>query len=409
MSGVRTVIVTVAVVGLAAGSMSCSSSQDGVVGQRSELEARLLELRVEQGEVWGATVPGYAAAVHPGRDDVPSGNPETAVAVSGSAAPPDGRSLYPTDRFHVGSVTKTFTAALILQLDQSGELSIDDPVSRWIEFPGGEAITIRMLLGHTSGIPDFTTREYSRDATPEQSIDLVADLPLEFAPGSSWAYSNTNYTMLGVIAERVTGRSWSELVESRFFGPLGLDDTYVWTGVAEGPTASGSRLACGEPGEPSCAPPRPGFAILPVDAGFDWTVAWAAGAVVSTPADLAKWMVALVAGEVLDAPHRLLLTTPTPQSVVSDFGQAVAALGATSGGGALRWVGDGLGLFQYEIDGVGTAWGHEGSINGFVANAAYVESTGQGIAVTSNFAESDSFSALGAVAVTASGWQRSAG
>ncbi len=141
-----------------------------------------------------------------------------------------------------------------------------------------------------------------------------------------------------------------------------------------------------------------------MDDGYDWTVAWSAGAVVSTPADLAKWMMALVGGDVLDAAHRRLLTTPTPQSIASDFGQAVASLGAISGGSTLRWVGSGLGLFQYEIDKVGTAWGHEGSINGFVANAAYVESTGQGIAVASNFAESDSFSALGAVAVTASGW-----
>lgn len=402
----RTAIATLVVIGLGLASVSCSSSGDESTDRRSELEARLVELRAEQAEPWGVSVPGYAAAVYQGDGVGPERAPELIRAASGSAAPPDGRPLDPTDRFHVGSVTKTFTAALILQLDQSGDLSINEPVSRWIDFPGGESVTIEMLLGHTSGIPDFTQFEYARESTPEQSIALVAGREFEFPPGSSWAYSNTNYTMLGLIAEEVTSRPWAELVESRFFQPLGLDDTYVWTGEAEGATVSGSRLACGEPAEPPCAPPRPGLSILPVESGYDWTVAWSAGAVVSTPADLARWMDALVGGDVLDAAHRRLLMTPSPQSMASDFGQKVAALGATSGGGTLRWVGDGLGLFTYEIDGVGTAWGHEGSINGFVANAAYVESTGQGIAVTSNFAESDSFSALGAVAVAASGWRR---
>ncbi len=173
--------------------------------------------------------------------------PDVVWAVSGSAAPPSQEALRRPDRFHAGSVTKTFTAALILQLDQSGELSIHDPVSRWIDFPGGDLVTIAMLLGHTSGIPDFTQFDYLRDSTPEQSIALVAGQPFEFAPGTSWAYSNTNYTMLGLIAQKATSRSWADLVESRFFRPLGLDDTYVWTGTAEGPTVNGARLACGEP------------------------------------------------------------------------------------------------------------------------------------------------------------------
>jgi D-alanyl-D-alanine carboxypeptidase len=377
----------------------CASSEQSTEEQRA-LQAQLEELRAIQARPWGVTVPGYAAAVATGDGSAPG----VVGAVSGSAAPPGSQAMRPADRFHVGSVTKTFTAALILQLDQSGELSIDDPVSRWIDFPGGDEVTIAMLLGHTSGIPDFTQFDYRRNSTPEQSIALVAGRPFEFAPGAAWAYSNTNYTMLGLIAERATSRTWADLVDSRFFQPLGLDDTYVWTGAPEGPTVNGARLACGESSEPACAPPQSGLAILPVDDGYDWTVAWSAGAVVSTPADIARWMLALVGGDVLDASHRRLLTTPTPQSVASDFGEAVASLGAISGGGTLRWVGNGLGLFQYEIDGVGTAWGHEGTINGFVANAAYVASTGQGIAVTSNFAESDSFSALGAVAVTASGW-----
>lgn len=384
----------------------CSPWWDASAERDSELRARLEKLRTEQAEAWGVLVPGYGAAVVSGCGGAQGLHADVVRAVAGSAGPTESRALRPEDRFHVGSVTKTFTAALILQLDQSGELSIADPVSRWIDFPRGDEVTIRMLLGHTSGVPDFTQSDYPRDATPEQSIALVAGQPFQFPPGTSWAYSNTNYTMLGLIAERVTSTSWADLVESRFFGPLGLDDTYVWTGEADGPTLSGTRLACGGPSEPACVPPQPGFDILSVEDGYDWTVAWAAGAVVSTPADLAKWMTALLGGDVLDGAHRRLMTTPSAQSVASEFGQAVAALGKISGGGTLQWVGNGLGLFVYEIDGVGTAWGHEGSINGFVANAAFVGSTGQGIAVASNFAESDSFSALGAVAITAFDWRR---
>jgi len=386
-------------VALALAVNACGGSSDRTARRDAELQSVLEHLRTEQGTAWGVVVPGFGAAVEPA--GAAGGAPGRAV--SGAVAPPAARELRPEDRFHVGSVTKTFTAALIMQLDQEGVLSIGDPIADWIDFPGGDGVTIEMLLGHTSGIPDFTQFAYSRDSTPEQSIALVAGQPFVFAPGTAWAYSNTNYTMLGLIAEKATSTPWAELVASRFFGPLGLRDTYVWSGTAEGPTASGSRLVCGAPSEPSCAPPRTGFGIVAVDDGFDWAVAWSAGAIVSTAADLAKWMVALVAGDVVDAAHRRLMTTPSQQSVASNFGEQVAALARTSGGGTLRWTGDGLGLFEYTIEGLGTAWGHEGSINGFVANAAYVESTRQGIAVTSNFDESDSFSALGAVAVAVGG------
>lgn len=363
-------------------------------GSDTALRSVLEGLRLKQGTAWGVVVPGFAAATEPAGGAISAAS----RAVSGAVAPPGTQKLRLEDRFHVGSVTKTFTAALIMQLDQEGLLSIHDPISHWIDFPGGDGVTIAMLLGHTSGIPDFTGFPYERDSTPEQSIALVAGRPFVFAPGTAWAYSNTNYTILGLIAEKATSTPWADLVASRFFGPLGLHDTYVWSGTAEGPTATGSRLACGGPSEPACVPPRPGFEIIAVDDGFDWKVAWSAGAIVSTPADLAKWMVALVAGDVLDAAHRDLMKTPSPQSLASDFGEQVAALARTSGG-ALQWTGDGLGLFEYTIEGLGTAWGHEGSINGFVTNAAYVDSLDHGIAVVSNFAESDSFSALGAVAV----------
>jgi CubicO group peptidase (beta-lactamase class C family)/streptogramin lyase len=355
--------------------------------KQPELSAILEDIRRSNASAWNAEVPGLGVAVVSPTGDVVS-------AVSGSSAPPATTPLEPSARFHVGSLTKTFTAALIMVLDQEGLLTLDDPISRWLEYPGGDDITVRMLLGHTSGIPDFTSSAaLTRKESPREAIALAAEMAPLFTPDSSWSYSNTNYTMLGLISELASGESWADQIRVRFLQPLGLTSTYVWTGVAEGPTAAGSRLACGYADEPACAP-MPGLAVLPVSDGADWILAWAAGSLVSTPEDMARWMAQLVGGEVLDRDHRDLLTTATPQSQV--------ALAAMPAFGPTRWTGASLGLLRYEIQGQGVAWGHEGSINGFVANAAYLLDSDRAVAVTSNFAMTDSFAALGEVAIRTS-------
>lgn len=361
----------------------CGSTGSGVDPVSEAMTRTLGQIRTDQGEPWGVSVPGLAAAaiVTPGDEE------SLRSDVSGAADPPGDAPLAADDRFHVGSITKTFTAALIMQLDQSGDLSLDDTVDTWLDYPGGADVTVEMLLGHTSGLPDFSGMPgHRRSATPEESIALAATGTPLFRPGERWSYSNTNYIMLGVIAEAVTGVAWEEQVRERFFEPLSLTDTYVWEGTARPPTVAGSRMSCGEPGEPRCVP-RPGFTVVPVTDGFDWTVAWSAGAIVSTPADLATWMDALVAGDVLDSEHRALMTTPTPQSV-----EALAELPPF---GRLRWSGAGLGLLQYEVSGFGTGWGHEGNINGFVSNAVHMTESGHSVAVTSNFLQTDAFAALG--------------
>ena len=347
------------------------------------LESLLVNLRESQGAPWGITVPGLAAAVVTGVAD----HLEVVEAVSGSSNPPANTPLELGDRFHVGSVTKTFIAALIMQLVQEGKLSLSDPISRWITFPDGDTITVSMLMGHTSGIrssdelPGFT-----RLLSPEQCIALAAAVPLVFAPGSSWAYSNTNYAILGVIAEKTSGSTWENALRERFFIPLGLHDTYVWSGHAEGSTVDGSRLNCGASGESPCVP-GPGFTLVAEDDGFAWTVAGAAGALVSTPADIARWMNALVGGNVVDKQHLDLMITPTPQSV-----EVLALLPKF---GSMRWTGVGLGLFCFEIDGVGTGYGHSGLINGFTANVAHVPAIGVTVGFTSNFQQINSIEALG--------------
>jgi D-alanyl-D-alanine carboxypeptidase len=347
------------------------------------LKGALDELRVTGGAPWGVKIPGIAAAVAHGS----RGSIEMSTAVSGVADPPGKTPLSSRSRFHVGSVTKTFTAALIMQLDQSGDLSLADPVSRWLDYPNGDSITVEMLLGHTSGLPDFSELPgHRRIHTPQQSIALAARLPLLFPPGSKWSYCNTNYIMLGVIAEKITGNAWADEIQSRFLTRLELNDTVIWLGHALPDTVPGSRLNCGMEGEPDCLK-KPGFRIVPVVDGHDWKVAWSAGAMVSTPSDMAVWIHELMNGDLLDAEHRALMATPTPQSM--------AALSQMPAFGRLRWTAAGLGLMRYEIDGFGTGWGHEGSIDGFVANVVFMAESGRSVAVTSNFLQTDSFAVLG--------------
>lgn len=137
-----------------------------------------------------------------------------------------------------------------------------------------------------------------------------------------------------------------------------------------------------------------GFEIVPVPDGFDWKVAWAAGAIVSTPSDLARWIDQLVGGDVLDAEHRRLLTQATPQSI--------EALAGGPSFGASRWTGGSLGLLRYEIDGQGTGWGHEGSINGFGSNVVGMDEGDETVAVTSNVLQTDGFTARGELVIAAS-------
>ena len=356
---------------------------------KESLVATLAQLRDTNAQAWGVQVPGLAAAVLEREATAPI------AAVSGAADPPGNQSLVLADRFHIGSITKMFTAALIMLLDQEGLLQLDDPISTWIDYPDGADITVRMLLGHTSGLPDFSQMtELTHRETPRESVALAATGEPLFPPGTSWAYSNTNYTLLGLISQEVTGETWAEQVRTRFFEPLTLDSTYVWEGKPEGPTTTGSRMACGYQGEPLCTPQK-GLKLAAVTDGEDWTLAWSAGAIVSTPADVSRWMAALGSGAVVDAEHLELMTTPSPQSI--------AALQDMAAFGSMRWTGEGLGLMQYEIDGHGVGWGHEGSINGFVANVVYMVDSGSTFSVTSNFAMTDSFAALGDLVVAAGG------
>jgi CubicO group peptidase (beta-lactamase class C family) len=128
--------------------------------------------------------------------------------------------------YQSGSLGKQFTSALVVMLAEEGRLGPDDPITRWFPEAGErwKAITVRHLLTHTSGIPDYadSTLDYRRDYTEDDLVHLAEGMPLGFPPGTRWSYSNTGYVLLGVIIHRVTGTFYGDLLRERIFRPLGM-------------------------------------------------------------------------------------------------------------------------------------------------------------------------------------------
>ncbi len=192
----------------------------------------------------------------------------------------------PDMRYAVGSISKQFTAAAILLLQQQGKLSLDDPVGRFV--PGltdGNQVTIRELLSHTSGYQDFWPQDYVmpmmlKGTTPHAIADTWAKKPLDFPPGTRWQYSNTNYTLAGMVVEKASGMPYFQLIRTRILQPLGMTSASNFDADPRVADATGYlRYALG--------PLRPA-----PDAGPGWM--WAAGELAMTARDLAKWDISLI-------------------------------------------------------------------------------------------------------------------
>jgi D-alanyl-D-alanine carboxypeptidase len=210
--------------------------------------------------------------------------------------------------FRAGSITKTFTAHLVLQLVDTGKLSLDDPVSRFVEsIPDGNSITVRMLLGHTSGLsgygenPAFAAafeREPRRVWAPRELVDAGVSNPPYFPPGEGCKYSNTNYILLGIIVERVTGRTFEEELTDRITGPLGLRHTTMAKGAGLTGKYMHGHMYYGDGSGPE-----------DLTEYADASVYWTAGAMVSTVDDLRAWGRALATGQLLSPDLREAMTT----------------------------------------------------------------------------------------------------
>ncbi|MFC6020228.1 serine hydrolase domain-containing protein [Plantactinospora solaniradicis] len=277
------------------------------------------------------------------------------VATSGVAELATGRPVPPDGYFRIASTAKTFVATTVLQLVGEGRLSLDDTVERWL--PGlvrgngndGRRITIRHLLQHTSGIhddfPDYSTAaEYYQHRydilTPRQVVARAVRHRPDFAPGTGWRYSTTGYVLADLVIERVTGRPWHEVVESRIIRPLGLDHTF-WPGHS--PTLPSPHARAYQP-----------FDTTTLVDVTDKISADPEGAIIATTDDVNRFFRALLGGRLLRPAQLTEMTRTIPVS--PDVEQLLP--GARYG----------LGLFQRPLPCGGTYWGHSGGDGGYIGD-----------------------------------------
>jgi CubicO group peptidase (beta-lactamase class C family) len=222
----------------------------------------------------------------------------------------------PTTKFRLGSVTKQFTAAGILLLEERGKLKVDDPIKKYLpDAPAAwDAIELEHLLTHTSGIANFTSlpefeKRKMHAATVEEAISWFRDLPLEFAPGEKMAYSNSGYLLLGWVIEKVGGQSYAQFMQENIFTPLGMKDS----GYDSNSAIIERRAAGYSPGPDGI-----------VNADYvSMTIPHAAGALYSTTEDLLRWQRALYGNKLISADGVRRMTTPFQEGY--GFGLAIAA------------------------------------------------------------------------------------
>jgi len=258
----------------------------------------------------------------------------------------------PSTKFRLGSVTKQFTAASVLLLQERGKLSVTDPVSKYLsDLPAAwSKITIFQLLNHTSGIPNFTAaKEYESiepfSKKPMEVVALVKDKPLEFESGSRFNYSNTGYVLLGALIEKVSGESYDAFLRKNIFDPLGMKDSgYDWNATVLPNRAAG--YARGKNGVTNAS-------------YINMSVPQGAGALYSTTGDLLRWQRALYEGKLLSPASLEAMTTPYQS-------------------------GYGFGLGIQQKDG-GKEVGHGGGIPGFATEVHYRMGDKISVIVLSNF------------------------
>jgi D-alanyl-D-alanine carboxypeptidase len=287
--------------------------------------------------------------------------------------------------FVVGSITKTFITAAVMQLADAGRLSIDDPLSNWIpDFPNAQNITIRELLHHTSGIydyfdyPTYNTQVFltmeGHSWTPQEILDTFVGAPY-FPPGTGYHYSNTNFILLGLVVENITGQQIGDVLQGRFFTPLGLDSTYFQGSGPPPPTAAEGYLQ------------RP-VVLKQISDSTDYrptisaaTVAWTAGSIDASAHDIALWGDALYGGHVVSpqALDQMEQWTYYPPPIDETYG---------------------LGTRSRVIENE-RVFGHTGSIRGFDAAMWHFPQTDMTISVLTNLGQIDANPIVDALAAVA--------
>lgn len=293
----------------------------------------------------------------------------------GYASLEHGVRVTPDTKFPIASVTKQFTAAAILRLQEQGKLSVTDPLAKYFpDFPRGKPITLHQLLTHTSGIHNYTQRPDFEIAAAslmdmDELLEGIRKEPLDFEPGTRFSYSNSGYLLLGEIVAKVSGKSLAEFLKTEFLDPLGMKDTKLH--APEIPVSHKVR----------------GFDILPLEAtGYvfgdgatlrltNWQAANAggAGALVSTIRDLGRWNQALLDGKVLS--EASLKTAWTPVNVAVPKG--------TPPDSPLYQRGYGYGWLVSKVRGL-LEIQHSGALPGFMGNVQIFPSEHFVVAVEDN-------------------------
>ncbi len=259
----------------------------------------------------------------------------------------------PATKYRLGSITKQFTAAAILLLQQRGQLRVNDPVAKYLpDAPAAWShVTIFNLLTHTSGIPNYSDlpdfdATKALPATPEQLVARFRDQPLQFEPGTAWRYSNSGYTLLGYLIERISGEPYAQFLRENIFEPLGMRDTGYDSNSAIIPERAEGYT--------------PGPDGSPINAQYiDMSVPYAAGGLYSTTHDLLRWEQALYGGKLLSADSLRQMTTPFMNNYA-------------------------LGLAVRTLPGIGALYSHGGSIYGFNGDISYVPAAQLAVIVLAN-------------------------
>ncbi|MFD6184687.1 serine hydrolase domain-containing protein [Streptomyces goshikiensis] len=337
----------------------------------------------------GAPAPDREALTKALKNTLAVGAPGAMVRVTGSGAPltqaegvqdkTTGAAMDPNSRFRIGSVTKTFSAVVLLQLVDEGKLKLDDPVNTYL--PGllpDDRITVRHLLTHRSGLADYTNAMFEHTVpgfeavrnkvfTYQELVALSLREPRTTQPGVSYSYSNTNFVVVGMLIEKASGRTVAKEYERRIIKPLKLKNTsYVHPSTAiKGAHAHGYL--------------HPDEAGAPLVDSTEQTVSWAqsAGAMISTTADLNTFVSGLLGGKLLSSRMLDAMTTVTPTDATNT-----------------RFYG--LGLRRYDLSCGTSVYGHTGTVQGFYTYAFATRDGRRSLAAMANTSNrGDANTALG--------------
>ncbi|MEU4322484.1 serine hydrolase domain-containing protein [Nocardia fluminea] len=336
----------VAAMAVVVSMVGCSSQEDGAAGppgSRAESSDRVLRVRHDIDAAVASGVSGVIATL------TENGETTTLVAGVGDRATGVPIPIEPPQQVRVGSVSKSFVAAIVLRLVAEGRIQLDEPIETYL--PGsiagdgidGRAITVRQILQHRSGLPEFADApeidEYRvaldrRTFAPTEQLAIALRRPAKFAPGARFSYTNTNYLIAAMLVERITGQPYADTLQDRIIRPLGLTGTYL-----------------PETGEHDIRGPHPrGYA--PIDGirtdvtRIEPSVPWAAGALVSTGGDLNRYFLDLLAGKVLaeEELRQMLATSPTGVDSMPEYGLGVMSAELSCGS---RFVGHTGGITGY--------------------------------------------------------------